>query len=171
MALTPKQRRFADEYMIDLNPTRAYRAVYLSVKKDETAAAAAARLLKNVNVSDYIAERRQAQQQRTGITQDRVLRELECIGFAKASDYAKVDGSLVTITSTDQLSPEQVAAIAGIEQGKFGIKIKLHDKLKALELLGKHLGMFDKNAASHETEIEDDPLTQSIEEEIRHGSI
>lgn len=50
-------------------------------------------------------------------------------------------------------------------------KLKYANKLKALELLGKHLGMFDKNAANHETEIEDDPLTQSIEEEIRHGSI
>ena len=162
MALTPKQRRFADEYMIDLNPTRAYRAVYLSVKKDETAAAAAARLLKNVNVSDYIAERMQAQQQRTGITQDRVLRELACIGFAKASDYAKVDGPLVTITPTDQLSPEQVAAIAGIEQGNFGIKIKLHDKLKALELLGKHLGMFDKQD-NNQTDVEDlSPLADKL---------
>ena len=169
--LTPKQQRFADEYRVDLNATRAYRAAYPSVKKDETAAAAAARLLKNVKVSAYISERIQAQQQRTEITQDRVLRELANIGFAKATDYAKVEGQLVTITPTDELSPEQVAAIAGIEQGKFGIKVKLHDKIKALELLGKHLGMFDKGANGSEAEVEDDPLTKSLEEEIKHGTI
>lgn len=44
--MTEKQRIFADEYLIDLNATRAYRVAYPSVKKDETAAAAAARMLR-----------------------------------------------------------------------------------------------------------------------------
>ena len=46
--MTEKQKIFADEYLIDLNATRAYRVAYPSVKKDETAAAAAARMLRNV---------------------------------------------------------------------------------------------------------------------------
>lgn len=54
MALTEKQKRFADEYLIDLNATRAYKAAYPNIKKDETAAAAGARLLKNVKVAEYI---------------------------------------------------------------------------------------------------------------------
>ncbi len=52
--LTDKQKRFCEEYIIDLNGTRAYKAAYTSVKKDETAAAGATRLLRNVNVDEYI---------------------------------------------------------------------------------------------------------------------
>lgn len=55
--LTPKRKAFADEYLTDLNGTRAYKAVYKNVKNDATAAAAASRLLKNVKVKAYIAER------------------------------------------------------------------------------------------------------------------
>ena len=46
--MTEKQKIFADEYLIDLNATRAYKVAYPRVKSDETAAAAAARLLRNV---------------------------------------------------------------------------------------------------------------------------
>lgn len=52
MALTEKQKRFCDEYLIDLNATRAYMVAYPNVKKESTAAAAAARLLRNVKVMD-----------------------------------------------------------------------------------------------------------------------
>ena len=55
--MTEKQKKFADEYLIDLNATRAYRAAYPSVKKEQTAAAAAARMLRNVKVQEYIADR------------------------------------------------------------------------------------------------------------------
>ena len=51
MALTPKQKIFADEYLIDLNATRAYKVAYPKVKKDEVAKAAGSRLLTNVNVA------------------------------------------------------------------------------------------------------------------------
>ena len=107
--MTEKQRRFADEYLIDLNATRAYRAVYSSVKKDATAAQAASRMLRNVKVSEYIQERMQERQQRTNISQDRVLDDLAAIAF-----------------ETDR-------EIVGIRE-----------RLRALELLGKHLGMFER---------------------------
>ena len=83
--MTEKQKIFADEYLIDLNATRAYRVAYPSVKKDETAAAAAARMLRNVKVAAYIQERMQERQKRTEITQDRVLQELAAIAFAMVS--------------------------------------------------------------------------------------
>lgn len=140
--MTEKQKIFADEYLIDLNATRAYRVAYLSVKKDETAAAAAARMLRNVKVAAYIQERMQERQKRTEITQDRVLQELAAIAFAKATDYAEIKNERVRIKDTEELDEQQARAIAGIEEGKFGIKVKLNDKEKALELLGRHLGMF-----------------------------
>lgn len=140
--MTEKQKIFADEYLIDLNATRAYRVAYPSVKKNETAAAAAARMLRNVKVAAYIQERMQERQKRTEITQDRVLQELAAIAFAKADDYAEIKDECVRIKDTEELNEQQVRAIAGIEQGKFGIKVKLNDKEKALELLGRHFGMF-----------------------------
>ncbi len=140
--MTEKQRIFADEYLIDLNATRAYRVAYPSVKKDETAAAAAARMLRNVKVEIYIQERMQERQKRTEITQDRVLKELAVIAFAKATDYAEVKDGQVIIKDTEELNEQQARAIAGIKDGKFGIEVKLNDKEKALELLGRHLGMF-----------------------------
>ena len=74
--MTEKQKIFADEYLIDLNATRAYRKAYPSVKRDETAAQAGSRMLRNVKVAEYIQERMQERQKRTEITQDRVLKEL-----------------------------------------------------------------------------------------------
>lgn len=140
--MTEKQKIFADEYLIDLNATRAYRKAYPSVKKDETAAQAGSRMLRNVKVAEYIAERMQARQERTEITQDKVLEELAAIAFARATDYAEVKDDQVIIKDTSGLSENQIKAIAGIKQGKFGIEVKLNDKEKALELLGRHLGMF-----------------------------
>ena len=140
--MTEKQKIFADEYLIDLNATRAYRVAYPSVKRDETARANSSRMLTNANVAKYIADRMQERQKRTEITQDRVLEELAAIAFARATDYAEVKGECVRIKDTDSLTDQQIKAIAGIKEGKFGIELKLNDKEKALELLGRHLGMF-----------------------------
>ena len=165
-AITEKQKRFADEWLVDLNGTRAYKVAYPSVKKDETAKAAASRLLTNVNVKAYIQERQKEREKRTEITQDRVLHELALIAFAKASDYARVvekdamvevDGNMVPVLDedgnqvkyrtvepilTDELTEDQKKAIAVIKKGRDGFEIKPYSKIQAMELLGKHLGMF-----------------------------
>ena len=140
--MTEKQKIFADEYLIDLNATRAYKVAYPRVKNDETAAAAAARLLKNVKVVTYIEKRMQDRQKRTEVTQDRVIEELAAIAFARATDFAQIVNGNVVLTDTADLTESQTKAIAGIKEGKFGIELKLNDKEKALELLGRHLGMF-----------------------------
>ena len=67
MALTPKQKIFSDEYLIDLNATRAYKIAYPKVKKDDTAAAAGARMLRNVKVAEYIQKRMKEREKRTEI--------------------------------------------------------------------------------------------------------
>ena len=140
--MTEKQRIFADEYLIDLNATRAYKIAYPRVKNDEVARANSSRMLTNANVASYIAERMEARQKRTEVTQDRVIEELAAIAFARASDFAQIVKGRVVLTNTADMSDEQIRAIAGIKQGKFGIELKLNDKEKALELLGRHLGMF-----------------------------
>ena len=142
MALTAKQKIFAEEYLVDLNATRAYKAAYPRVKKDESARVNGSRLLTNANVAAYVEKRMQERQKRTEITQDRVLEELAAIAFARATDYAEVRKDRVIIKDTADLTEDQIKAIAGIKEGKFGIELKLNDKEKALELLGRHLGMF-----------------------------
>lgn len=145
--MTEKQKIFADEYLIDLNATRAYRVAYPSVKKEESAAVNGSKLLRNAKVAAYISERMEERQKRTEITQDRVVQELASIAFARATDYVEIrsngTNSFVVIKPTMELSEEQVRAIAGIKEGVYGIEIKLNDKEKALELLGRHLGMWN----------------------------
>ena len=77
------------------------------------------------------------------INKDRVLRELACIAFANTGDYLEIrDGSL-QIRDTHDLSKNALAAVAAIERGTGGLKVKFYDKLKALELLGKYLALFE----------------------------
>ena len=146
MALTAKQKIFADEYLIDLNATRAYKVAYPKIKSNETAAAAGARLLRNVKVEDYIQKRMKDREKRTGITQDMVLKELAKIGFAEVTDFVTIesDGTYksVKVKTTDDMPRDKLGAIAGIKEGANGIEVKLNDKGKALELIGRHLGMF-----------------------------
>jgi len=88
--MTEKQKIFADEYLIDLNATRAYKAAYPTVRKAETAAASATRLLRNVKVAEYIHKCMDERKKRTEITQDMVVNELALIAFSNATDYAHV---------------------------------------------------------------------------------
>ena len=163
--MTKKQKIFADEYLIDLNATRAYRVAYPSVKKDEVAAVNGSKLLRNTKVQEYISERMQERQQRTEVTQDMVIKELAAIAFSRATDYAEVKGGTACIKDTDALSDQQIRAIAGIKEGANGIEIKLNDKEKALELLGKHLGMFrDKLEVSGTLETEKTKLDDLLQQ-------
>lgn len=142
--MTEKQKRFADEYLIDLNATRAYKAAYPAVKKDKTAAAAAARLLRNVKVAEYIKQQMEKIAERTEVTQDRVVKELAKIGFAQITDYVEINpNGCVIIKPTSEMPEDKIGAIAGIKEGQNGTEIKLNDKVKALELLSRHLGMFN----------------------------
>ena len=164
MALTPKQKIFADEYLIDLNATRAYKMAYPNVTKEETAAAAGARLLRNVKVEEYIQERMKDREKRTEITQDMVLKELAKVGFFDIRRLFDDSGKPLDITGLDN---ETAACIVGLEvmdiyEGTgddkefvgYIKKYKLSNKLKALEMIGRHLGMFkDKMDIQHSGQI------------------
>ena len=152
MKLTAKQIRFVDEYLVDFNGTQAaIRAGY----SEKTAAATAARLLRNVNIQAEISRRQKDLQRRTEVTQERVVMELARVAFADATDFVQVETRIINRgevkvpielavhKETAELSADQRAAIASIKQGANGVEIKLHDKIKALELLGRHIGMFN----------------------------
>ena len=84
----------------------------------------------------------QERQKRTEITQDKVLQELAAVAFSNATDYVEVRDNTVIVKDTASLSDTQIKALSGIKESRGGIEVKLNDKLKALELLGRHLGMF-----------------------------
>lgn len=138
-SLTPKQQRFVAEYLVDLNGKQAaIRAGY----SPKTAEAQAARLLSNVKVQDAVRDAMAKRERRTEVTADRVLRELAAIGFYDIADYAEINGGSVILKATADIPRDKRAAIAGIKETQSGVEVKMADKLKALELIGRHLGMY-----------------------------
>ena len=157
--LTPKQKRFVEEYLIDLNATAAFRrAGYVAT--GNAAEVNASRLLRNAKVATAIAQAQSKRSVRTEITQDMVLKELAKIGF---SDIRKVirwgnttvrkninaEGEEVeepyhgiALIDSSEIDDETAAAIAEVSEGRDGLKVKLHDKKSALVDIGRHLGMF-----------------------------
>ena len=137
-----KHEVFCQEYMIDLNATQAYiRAGY----KNKSADVGASVLIRNPKVASRIEELKAERSARTGVTQDRVIRELARIGFMNPESIVNMN----TATLREDASEDDTAAISGVKV-KTGNnyserEIKFCDKTRALELLGKHLGMFTDN--------------------------
>ncbi len=141
--LTEKQRRFVDEYLIDLNATQAaIRAGYSAKTADQQGS----RMLANVKVQQVISEKMAERSKRTGVNQDRVVQELAKIAFLKMTDVVDGQGRI-----KDGADPDDLSCIESIkykhsdtETGSSTEReVKTASKLKALELLGKHLGMWD----------------------------
>lgn len=151
-ALTPKQERFVAEYLVDLNATQAaIRAGY----SPKTANQQGPRLLVNDGIAAAVAEQQTKHLQRADLTATRVLQEIKRISF---SDIRRVFNEYGNLKPVSELSDDEAAAIGSVEvviknaaagDGHTDTihKIKHWDKLKALELAGRHLGMFEENAS------------------------
>lgn len=148
--LTPKQQRFVDEYLIDLNATQAaIRAGYAA----ENAEQVGYKLVHKSSVSNSISQAMAHRSRRTGITQDRVLRELAKVAFVNANDVIDPDSATVRADATE----EDLACIQAVKvktsESEMGSsserEIKLYDKMRALEMLGKHLGIFERRDHSN----------------------
>lgn len=140
--MTKNREIFVDEYLIDFNSTRAYKVAYPRVRSDNTAAVNGSKLLRNTKVQLEIEKKIKEREKRTEITQDKVLREIANLAFTDRTDIVKVASGRLVIKDFSELTPEQRACISSIKETKFGIDITFYNKEKALELLGKHLGMF-----------------------------
>ena len=137
--MTDKQKRFVDEYLIDLNATQA--AIRAGYKPDNAQQMGSENLSKPV-ISSAIAKAMAERSKRIGINQDRVIRELARIGFAKITDIVDPE----TAKIRENASEDDLACIQSIKikPNEFGTEreVKLYDKKSALVDLGKHLGMF-----------------------------
>lgn len=153
LKLTPKQKRFVAEYLIDLNATAAYkRAGYAG--KGNSAEVAACVLLSNVKVAKAVQDAIKLRSERTEITQDRVLQEYAKLAFLDPRRFYNENGGLIPVP---QLPADVAAALAGMEvvverdgvdedgNNKYAdvSKIKFIDKKGALDSVARHLGMFN----------------------------
>lgn len=147
--MTPKKRRFVEEYLVDLNATKAAERAGYSVR---SAKAAGCRLLTDVDVAALLEKAQSARSQKTGITADRVLRELALIGFSDLRGLFTSDGKLKAVHGLEEDIARAVASVdvtkeRTIRNGdsteqEFVSKVKVWDKVKALELIGRHLAMW-----------------------------
>lgn len=142
--LNDKQGLFVSEYQVDWNATQA--AIRAGYSK-KTAYSIGQRLLKHVEVAKAIKKAKEDREKRLEVTAERISEELAKIGYSNVKDFVKFDADgVVTITDSEDLTPDQAACIAEVVQSETdkgcNFKFKLHDKLKALELMGKHKKMF-----------------------------
>lgn len=139
--LNERQARFVAEYLVDLNATQAaIRAGY----SQRTAYRTGADNLKKPQIAEAIREAMEDREARTNISQDRVLRELAAIAFADPADYQRVRRGRLTLNGTEDIPRDKRRAVQGYRRTRDGPEVVLADKMRALELLMKHLGMLDK---------------------------
>lgn len=116
--MTEKQKIFADEYIIDLNATRAYKVAYPNVKKDNVASAAGSRMLGNVKVKAYIDERLEE------LKSERVADQQEVLEF-------------LTSVMRGEKTEQTLCSVGELCQEIIDIDVGAKDRIKAAELLGK----------------------------------
>ena len=141
--LTEKQQRFVDEYLIDLNATQAAIRAGYSVK---TANEQGSQNLAKLSIQQSIAEQMAERSKRTGINQDRVVLELAKIALVKMTDIVDSQGRIKSDASPDDLACIESVKYKESESdtgSSVEREVKIASKLKALELLGKHLGMWN----------------------------
>lgn len=163
--LGPKQSRFVEEYLVDLNATQAAIRAGYSAKAAEVQGC---RLLRNVKVAGAVADAQAKRSERLEITLDKWLRELAILGFSDIQNYINIDDYGCIVAKTFEEMPEGTSRALEVceeirtikdEPGtkdkksettilNSRIRFKMHDKLGALEKIGKHLG-FLKEKVEH----------------------
>ena len=159
--LNPKQDRFCSEYLADLNATQAaIRAGY----SPRTARSIGAENLTKPDIQMRIATLRQERVDRTRITADRILQELAVIAFANVGDFLRWSDAGIELIPRDKIDIAKLGAVESLtvaQNGNHrGFKLKLKNCIHALDLLGRHLGMFTGN-----------PIAQKRSEEEVHREL
>jgi phage terminase small subunit len=166
--LTIKQEKYVQGLFAGLSQREAYKQAFnCENMSDETIDKRACELANLGKIKGRLKELTDELKERNMVTVEKVLAELALIGFSDTTDFVAIEereyiagfeldengkedltkpimrtGKGVVIHATNEIPDNKVKALAGIKQGANGIEIKMHDKVKALELMGKHLGMF-----------------------------
>ena len=180
-SLSNNQKLFCQQYLkLGMNGTQAYLNVYKSCKKESTAMASASRLLRNVKVQEYIKELQDKVEEKAIVSIEDIVKELSVIAFGDRTELAKIENenivdpksrkvvgvrTHINITDTDRLSDESKKLISGYKMTQSGISVESYDKMKALELLGKYLGMFKDDTPVINNIV--NPYANLTEEELR----
>lgn len=175
--LTDKEARFVEEYLIDLNATQA--AIRAGYSKD-AARNIAYETLSRERVKTAVEAAMAERSKRTGVTADRVIRELARIAFANMRDFADWGPGGVFLKESATLAHDEGACVQELSESRSekgsNVRFKLYDKRPALEMLARHLGLFEKdndqkaiNVIEQAKEIQKlstDQLIQVIEGEL-----
>ncbi len=125
--MTERQKRFADEYLIDCNATRAYKAAYPKVKKDEAARANASKLLTKANIREYIDE------QLAKMHDERTADAKEVMEYLTSVMRGESEAEIVVVEGTGDGASEARRMMKAPDE---------KERLRAAELLGKRFGLF-----------------------------
>ena len=160
--MTPKQKLFCEEYLVDLNATQA--AIRAGYSK-KTAAVVGYENLTKPHIAEAIEKSMEERQKRIHITQDRVLQELSRIAFFDIRKLYREDG---TLKRMNELDDESAAVLSGVDVIETHIqdsentatqtkKVKVFDKTAALTLAMRHLGILN-DKVEHSGEIKNPEL-------------
>jgi phage terminase small subunit len=160
-----KRLAFAREYCKDGNAAQAALRVGYSPKCNRRTAN---RMLKDPLVKAEIEKRMRKISEKADCTAERVLTELARIAFCDSSSFVRVENGRVKVVNTDDLTDDQRAAVAEVKETTEGISAKAHDKIRALELIGKHLKLFtDKLEHSGEIKVTNTMSDEELEQIAR----
>ena len=184
-SLSNQQKLFCQEYLkLGMNGTQAYLNIYKSCKKESTAMTNASRLLRNTKVQGYIKELQEKVEEKAIASIEDIVKELTAIAFTDRTKISQnvrnrimlqddKDGTKkeyfednVIFTQTSELDETTRKVIAGYKRTQSGFAVETYDKMKALELLGKYLGMFKDEAPTINNNIVN-PYANLSEEELR----
>lgn len=176
-----RRARFVDAYLLEPNATKAAIAAGFSRK---TARSMGSRLLTNVDIWQAIAEAREARARRTEVDQDRVVQELAAVGFADMADFLVLGPNGSVTFDWSKIPPAASRGILELVVDEYTegsgdaakpvrrTKLKLQPKIPALELLGRHLGMFVlKHKHEHTGEDGGPIVTTALTEEERQAAL
>ncbi len=148
--MTPRQRRFVEEYLVDLNATGAAKRAGYSVRsaKDH-----GYRLLQNPAVAAAVAKAQDKRAARTQVSADRVVTELAKVAFGDPRRLLSWGPDGVVLRDSSELTEAEAALVSEVSETRTAAgggtrKVKLHCKLTALNALGKHLGLFGNGRQS-----------------------
>jgi phage terminase small subunit len=149
--LTPKQEQFVKEYLVDLDATAAARR---SGYSEKTVGQIGYQLLQKTSIAEAIRVAKSERSRRTGVTADKVLRELALVGFSDIGNVLDFSGDNLSLRAAGDIARHHRRTLSSVKVKRYTeghgddarevetIEFKLWDKMSALEKIGKHIGMF-----------------------------